>query len=186
MRLLLFIIISTLVFAYDVTLINHCKGLKVTKIELAKHNPYGDKEVVGIQYGLKNTTNQNIDGIKISVYLKDKDGHRIYEDNFHAGNLKPFYEKPFDPSRYYAIGNAIPSSFGGKADVVIYCKKVSKSNTTKQYTIKIPEETYRALTKNQPMPDMYFKMNMMLLLNLIEKNDGFKKFYDKITPCMKR
>jgi len=80
MRLLLFILISTLVFAYDVTLINHCKGLKVTKIELAKHNPYGDKEVVGIQYGLKNTTNKNIDDIKISVYLKDKDGHRVYED----------------------------------------------------------------------------------------------------------
>ena len=156
----------------DLNVSNECEGLDITKLEYKYHKKYMGGQHIGIQYGLKNKTQEDIK-ISIDIYPKDIKGQRIGESHFKE-ELKSNYEYPFKESSYYPIGSDM-TSFSGNSDMVITCiKKEEKKgmnnksgtvsiNGTKFVDIRIPKKLYDMIAEKENV-----KGDLMIRLKILE------------------
>lgn len=183
MRKIIIGVILLCITSYGETkIINNCKDLDILKTKLKQQNPYGNKKVLGLQYGLKNKTNKKVEDIKIVVFLKDKNGTRIYDKEFTTNDLKPHYELPFSEDSYYSM-DTTPSSYGGDADIQISCKGGDDLQSTKsKFTkINVPTELYESI-KNQTetKTPLETQMSIVMALKVMHKVGGLKKMIEKL------
>jgi len=151
---------------------NECKGLKLLEVKFYPRKDYtGKEDIYGFDYALKNTTDKALTKIRLTVYLKDKEGHRISEHSFGERELKAHYEKPINKGTYYSIDN-LPSDFFGVADLEITCNNAESKNKAKEekniskFTdIKIPTKLYESIKqKTKSKSDFETRIEILLIL----------------------
>ena len=163
----------------DLNITNNCEGLKIYDVEwkIKEKNWRGDRSS-SLQYSIKNTTEKKLNKVHFTTYLKDEFGHRIMEESFSEGDIKPYYIKPKDKSRYLGISPA-PIEFQGKGDLVITCEQptiqepIEKSTKTApkkptEFTdIKIPTKLFDAI-KDKTKTKSEFETRIYILKTLVD------------------
>ena len=184
MKKVYFGLIIAAIFSYagDLNITNNCKELKITKYEYKQYTRYNGSKVQGLQFGLKNTSNKDLE-LDIKIYPKDKNNKPINEFSASPSRLKANYEYPFDDSTYIPIGEGL-TTFSGSTDMVINCKtKENKPTTSHNQTkcrITISDEILDKFKKdNNITSDFEMNMHLVLLLKLIEKEGGLHNFLEK-------
>ena len=149
----------------DIT--NQCSGLKLLEVKLYPRKNYRKEDIYGFQYGLKNTTDKDLSKIKLTLYLKNKEGHRVGESSFSEKELKAHYELPLKKNSYYAIDN-LPSDFLGVADLEITCNNTPKEKTknlSELTDIRIPTKLYEKIKEStENKTDIETRIQILLIL----------------------
>ena len=181
--------------AENVNIVNSCDSIDILKVEIDKKIPYGNKKVISFQYGFKNKTDKEIDKVKMTVYLKDKEGNRVFDESFSENNIKPHYEVPFKDGSYYPV-SPIPSSYGGSVDVEFKCNTYNTVNTVtnkknqnaktenKFIEVKIPKDVYDKL-KTVSSGIIEERMNILVGIAAVVSSGGGKQLMDKLDKCDK-
>jgi len=187
MKKILLLIASCAIVANsgDLNITNNCKEVKITKYEYRKHDNYDGGKTQGLQFGLKNTSNKDLK-LDIKVYPKDKNNKPINDFLASPSSLNANYEYPFDDATYIPIAKGL-TTFSGNTDMVISCKAVeekskkdTKSSTQNKCRITINDKILDKFKKdNNITSDFELNIHIALLLELIEKEGGLKKFLEK-------
>ena len=194
--LFVLVVTASILMGENVNIINSCDSIDIIKVEIDKKVPYGNIKVISYQYGFKNKTDKKIDKVKMTVYLKDKDGNRIFDDSFSKHDIKPHYEVPFEDGSYYSV-SPIPSSYGGSVDVEFKCnthtvtnaknkniKNESEKNNNKFVEVKIPKKVYDKL-KTVSSNILEEKLNILVGIAAVVESGGGKQLMDKLEKCDK-
>jgi len=161
----------------DLNITNECKALEIRDLHFGiMEKNWEGKKSTELKYGLKNLTNKKIKNIHATIYLKDSDNNRIFEESYREEDLKPHYEKPLNTSKYWGI-SPLPKDFSNKADLVIKCdveessqKKVQVNTNNKFIDIKIKKGLYESIKANtKTKTDLEAKMSIFLVVKLLDK-----------------
>ncbi len=186
-RLVLILAVCGIAIAGDLNVTNNCKEVEITKYVYELYKTYDGKKVYGVEYGLKNKSAKELD-LDISLYPKDKQGHRIGESSLSPNTLKPYFEHPYKDDEYYPVGKDM-TTFSGDADLVINCKTKApepKTNEIGSITYIIPKETVERLKKAIGAKDEFdIRLQIGMMIEFLIKSGGLEGLAKKVQECKK-